>query len=173
MSSGIFSFLLFLRSVRSLNTKSAFSLIRCGIEYPEWLIYATSIHKRELSKLTKIEIVLRPKHGVTPPPHDDDFFVHQTLTIPPVMPLFLALNVLLDEESSWFLCQTFSDLTLVGFSFLAEKYMCLKLLLLWHGARQKLLCGYVCEKPLSQKSFLTDNHFAKKNSKKWVKKCWN
>ena len=31
---------------------------------------------------------------------DDDFFVHQTLTIPPVMPLFLALNVLLDEESS-------------------------------------------------------------------------
>ena len=43
-------------------------LIRCGIEYPEWLIYATSIHKRELSKLTKIEIVLRPKHGATPPP---------------------------------------------------------------------------------------------------------
>ena len=45
------------------SPKSAFSFIKCGIKYPKWLIYATSIHKTELSNLTKNEIVLRPKHG--------------------------------------------------------------------------------------------------------------
>ena len=43
-----------------------FSLIKCGIKYPEWLIYATTIHKTELSNLTKNEIVLPPKHGAPP-----------------------------------------------------------------------------------------------------------
>ena len=173
MFSGIFSFLLFLRSVFwDLWTPNLpFRSSDVGLNIlNDWFMPQVYIKRNfqnwPKSKLSSVQSMVSP-----PPPHDDDFFVHQTLTIPPVMPLFLALNVLLDEESSWFLCQTFSDLTLVGFSFLAEKYMCLKLLLLWHGARQKLLCGYVCEKLLSQKSSLTDNHFAKKNSKKWVKKC--
>ena len=36
-------------------------------EYPEKLIYATSIHKTKLSNLTQNEIVLPPKHGGPPP----------------------------------------------------------------------------------------------------------
>ena len=47
----------------NLEPQSAFSFIKCGMKYPKWLIYATSIHKTELSNLTKKDIVLRPKHG--------------------------------------------------------------------------------------------------------------
>ena len=43
-----------------MNPKSAFSFIKCGIKDPEKLIYATNIHKTELSNLTKNEIVLPP-----------------------------------------------------------------------------------------------------------------
>ena len=41
----------------TLSPKSAFSFIKCGIKYPKWLIYATSIHKTELSnfQITKNE----------------------------------------------------------------------------------------------------------------------
>ena len=49
--------------LRTLNPKSALLFIKCGIKYPKWPIYAKSVHKRELSNLTKNEIVLRPKHG--------------------------------------------------------------------------------------------------------------
>ena len=52
--------------LRVFNPKSAFSFIKCGIKYPERLIYATSKHKTELSNLTKNEIVLPPKHGAPP-----------------------------------------------------------------------------------------------------------
>ena len=45
----------------------SWTVCKCGIKYPEWLIYATSIHKTELSNLTKNEIVLRPKHGAPLP----------------------------------------------------------------------------------------------------------
>ena len=48
------------RALRTLNPKSAFSFIKCGIKDPEKLIYATSIHKTDLSNLTKNEIVLPP-----------------------------------------------------------------------------------------------------------------
>ena len=34
------------------------------MEYPKWPLYATSVHKAELSNLTKNEIVLPPKQGV-------------------------------------------------------------------------------------------------------------
>ena len=46
--------------MRTLNPKSAFSFIKCGIKDPEKLIYATNIHKTELSNLTKNEIVFPP-----------------------------------------------------------------------------------------------------------------
>ena len=49
--------------LRTLNPKSALLFIKCGIKYPKWPIYAKSVHKTELSNLTKNEIVLRPKHG--------------------------------------------------------------------------------------------------------------
>ena len=77
---GVFSFFLFLRSLflGTLSPKYAFSFIKCGIKYPKWLIYATSIHKTELSNLTKNEIVLRPKHGAPPlSPNLDNFFERQ------------------------------------------------------------------------------------------------
>ena len=46
--------------LRTLNPKSAFSFIECGIKDPEKLIFATNIHKTELSNLTKYEIVPPP-----------------------------------------------------------------------------------------------------------------
>ena len=49
--------------LRTFNPKSAFLFIKCVIKYPKWPIYAKSVHKTELSNLTKNEIVLRPKHG--------------------------------------------------------------------------------------------------------------
>ena len=52
--------------LRTLNPKSALLFIKCGIKYPKWPIYAKSVHKTELSNLTKNEIVLRPKHGAPP-----------------------------------------------------------------------------------------------------------
>ena len=42
--------------MRTLNPKSAFSFIKCGIKDPEKLIYATDIHKTELSNLTKTKL---------------------------------------------------------------------------------------------------------------------
>ena len=33
------------------------------MKYPKWPIYAISVHKTELSNLTKNEIVLSPMHG--------------------------------------------------------------------------------------------------------------
>ena len=62
---GDFSFFSFfdVSFLGTLSPKSAFSFIKCGIKYRKWLLYATSIHKTELSNLTKNEIVLRPKHG--------------------------------------------------------------------------------------------------------------
>ena len=53
--------------LRTLNPKSAFLFIKCGMKYPKWLIFATSVKKTELSNLTKNEIVLPPKHGAPPP----------------------------------------------------------------------------------------------------------
>ena len=46
--------------LRTLNPKSALLFIKCGIKYPKWPIYAKSVHKTELSNLTKNEIVLPP-----------------------------------------------------------------------------------------------------------------
>ena len=48
---------------RTLNPLSACLLIRCGMKYPKWPIYASGVHKTELSNLTKNIIVLPPKHG--------------------------------------------------------------------------------------------------------------
>ena len=49
--------------LRTLNSKSAFLFVECGMKYPKWPIYATSVQKTELSNLTKNKIVLPPKHG--------------------------------------------------------------------------------------------------------------
>ena len=51
---------------RTLNLKSAFLSIKCGMKHPKWPIYATSVQKQELSNLTKNEIVLPSKHGGGP-----------------------------------------------------------------------------------------------------------
>ena len=38
------------------------------MKYLKWPIYATKVHKTELSNFTKNEIVLHPKHGAPPAP---------------------------------------------------------------------------------------------------------
>ena len=52
--------------LRTLSPLSAFKFIKCGTKYHKWPIYASSVHKTELSNLTKNEIVLPPKHGAPP-----------------------------------------------------------------------------------------------------------
>ena len=49
--------------LRTLNPKSALLFIKCGIKYPKWPIHAKSVHKTEISNLTKNEIVPHSKHG--------------------------------------------------------------------------------------------------------------
>ena len=60
----IFCFSVFeVHFLRTLNSKSAFLFVECGMKYPKWPIYAASVQKTELSNLTKNKIVLPPKHG--------------------------------------------------------------------------------------------------------------
>ena len=49
-----------------LWTQNLLLFIKCGMKYPKWPIYTTTLHKKELSNLTKNEIVLPPKHGNPP-----------------------------------------------------------------------------------------------------------
>ena len=52
---GIFSFfaVFVVDFLRILNPIFVFLIIKCGMKYAEWPIYATSVHKTELWKITK------------------------------------------------------------------------------------------------------------------------